>query len=804
MGAAWYRAKGELGRRWRTTLLLVLLVGVAGGAVLATVAGARRSSTAYERLGEETLSSHMDVALADTDQEPAATIDDVAAAARDLPEVLAVARNDYPFVVPAGSGFYPYLDFLAAAALDDASWVRDIDRPRVVDGTVPDPDDADSVAISSTYADESGLGVGDPIELESYAWDQMEALFTTGDAGPPAGPELTVTVSAIFDAPVFLSESTGDFLPRLFLTPAFLESYGEEVATYEGGFGLRLRDGPAAVDGVTASLRETFGEATPLEITPASDIDRKIESSIDVIVTALALCALVAALAGSVAVAQALARHFASQESSDRWLSALGMTRWERVVTKSVTTLPVAVLGALLAVALSVLASPLMPVGVARRAEPDPGLSMDGIVVAAGFVLIAVGVVLLSLLAAAVVSRRERFAADLRDGALPSRSMRALRRTSLQPPATIGVAMALEPRGGTVWAVRSALLGVAFGVTGVVAVLVFVASVDQLVESPERWGSPFDALVSGFSGDVLEEGGAELLEDPRVDRAGLVTGGLGRVAGVEVNTHAFESLKGDMGLTMLEGHPPTGRGEVVLGTSTLESADAGLGDEVEVEGAADRIRATVVGTAVFPVGDERGAPGRGVLLGHEDLEQISEPSEVNADVLIDWADGVDVEAANRQLAEATETEVFEPRLPSDVNNLSEVKSLPRALALFLAVLAGVAALHALISTVRMRRQELAVLRTLGFERGQLGRTLAWQATTIGVAGVLVGVPLGVVVGRLVWQAVAGGIGVVDDPVVPLLAVAIVVVGVLLVLNLTAILPGRAARQVSPAAVLRSA
>lgn len=37
-------------RRVGTTLSLVLLVGLAGGAVLATTAGARRTTTAYPRL----------------------------------------------------------------------------------------------------------------------------------------------------------------------------------------------------------------------------------------------------------------------------------------------------------------------------------------------------------------------------------------------------------------------------------------------------------------------------------------------------------------------------------------------------------------------------------------------------------------------------------------------------------------------------------------------------------------------------------------------------------------------------------
>jgi hypothetical protein len=799
VAAAWYRARGELRRRWGAALLLVLLVGVVGGAVLTTIAGARRSSSAYERFRVETLASDLDVA---EDGPPRWDIDAAAEAVRALPQVAAVGRLDFPFIIPAGSGFYPYLDFLAAVSVGGTHEVE-IDRPRLLEGRVPDPDASDEIAIVETYARESGLRVGDRAEFESFAPEQLEPLFETGDAGPPAGPRFTFVVTAIFDAPTFLSESSGDFQPRVFLPPAFVEAHGSDVATYPGGMSLRLRGGAADAAEVTETLREMFADITNLEITPASEIDRKIASGIDVIVTALLLCALAAALAGGVAIAQALTRQFATQIASERWLAALGMTRLERVAAQAITAIPIAVLGAGVAVSASVLASPLMPVGIARRAEPDPGVSVDGPVVLLGFVAIVATVMLLSVVAAAAIARRARLAGDPGLSARPSRSMSALRRTRLAPPATTGVGMAVEPRGGTAWAVRSALLGVAFGVMGLVAVLVFVASVDELVDSPERYGSPFDAAVSGFSGDVLEEGDVDLLADPRAARVGLGFGGLGRVGGDEVNTYAFESLKGDMSLTMLDGHPPSGGAEVVLGTSTLDSAGVSVGDEVEIEGAADTLRATVVGTAVFPVTDERSGPGRGVLLRRDDLERISAPDEVNADVLIEWADGVDPAVANEELAEATGTEVFSPRLPSDVNNLRDVRALPRALAAFLALLALVAILHALASTVRMRRQELAVLRTLGFESQQLGSTLLWQAMTIGVIGLGIGTPLGLVAGRVVWGAVASDMGVVDDPVTPMLAIALVLVGALLVLNGAAVLPSRLARKVHAAAALRA-
>ena len=799
MGASWYLAKAELRRRSRPMLLLVLLVGVAAGAVLTTVAGARRSATAYERFREETLASDLDVAF---DGPPdVALLDAATDAARALPEVAAVARTDFPFIVPADSGFYPYLDFLAAVSVD-GTYGAPIDRARILDGRLPDAGDPEEMAIVETFADEAGLAVGDRVEFESFAPPQLEPLFTAGDAGPPAGPRFTFVVTAILDAPTFLSESSGDFTPRAFLSPAFPEEHGDEVATYLGGFSLRLRGGAGAADEVTATLREMYAGERSLEITPATEVDRKIDASIDVIVTALALCALAAALAGAVAIAQALARHFANHGADSRWLAALGMTPAERVGAQAATAVPIALLGAAVAVVMSVIASPLMPVGVARRAEPDPGVSVDVTVLVLGFLGTVVAVLLLAVLASASITRRARRVAQA-SASRPSRSMALLRRANLAPAASTGVGMALEPRGGTTWAVRSAVLGVGFGIAGLVAVAVFVASADELVDSPARYGSPFDAVVSGFSGDVLEEGGDELLADPQVARLGLGVNGLARVGGEEVNSHAFESLKGDMSFTLLEGHAPSGGAEVVLGATTSARAGVGLGDEVEIEGLAGSLRATVVGTAVFPVVDERSSPGRGVLLGREDFEAISSDEEINSDVLIDWADDVDAEAANAALAEQTGTEVFAPRLPSDVNNLKDVEALPRILAIFLALLATLAVIHALVSTVRMRRQEIAVLRTLGFERRQLSATLSWQATTIGAVGLAIGVPLGLVVGRVVWRAVAGDIGVVDDPLTPTLAVVALVLGTLAVLNLAAVVPGRSARRVAPAVALRS-
>jgi putative ABC transport system permease protein len=83
--------------------------------------------------------------------------------------------------------------------------------------------------------------------------------------------------------------------------------------------------------------------------------------------------------------------------------------------------------------------------------------------------------------------------------------------------------------------------------------------------------------------------------------------------------------------------------------------------------------------------------------------------------------------------------------------------------------------HALISSVRRRRRDLAILKTLGFVRRQISTTVAWQATTFAMAAVLVGLPLGIVAGRWGWRLTAEQLGVAATPITPpmtLLAIAV--------------------------------
>ncbi len=71
------------------------------------------------------------------------------------------------------------------------------------------------------------------------------------------------------------------------------------------------------------------------------------------------------------------------------------------------------------------------------------------------------------------------------------------------------------------------------------------------------------------------------------------------------------------------------------------------------------------------------------------------------------------------------------------------------------------------------------------------------------AGALVGVPLGIALGRYLWDLFAGQISVVPEPSVPVGTVTLVVLGALAAANLVAALPGRAAARTPAAALLRA-
>jgi ABC-type antimicrobial peptide transport system permease subunit len=105
--------------------------------------------------------------------------------------------------------------------------------------------------------------------------------------------------------------------------------------------------------------------------------------------------------------------------------------------------------------------------------------------------------------------------------------------------------------------------------------------------------------------------------------------------------------------------------------------------------------------------------------------------------------------------------------------------------------------------VRRRRREFAVLRTLGFTGRQLGSVVAWQSSVTVTIGTIIGIPLGIIFGRFLWNLFAHEIDAIPAPAVPVPSIILIVIGGLLLANIVAALPGRLAAHTPTALLLRA-
>jgi predicted lysophospholipase L1 biosynthesis ABC-type transport system permease subunit len=96
-----------------------------------------------------------------------------------------------------------------------------------------------------------------------------------------------------------------------------------------------------------------------------------------------------------------------------------------------------------------------------------------------------------------------------------------------------------------------------------------------------------------------------------------------------------------------------------------------------------------------------------------------------------------------------------------------------------------------------------MLKTLGFTGRQLASVVSWQATVSVACGVVIGIPLGIVIGRALWNLFATNIDAVPAPTVPILSIVVIGVGALFLANIVAAVPGRVAARTSTAVLLRT-
>jgi ABC-type antimicrobial peptide transport system permease subunit len=144
-----------------------------------------------------------------------------------------------------------------------------------------------------------------------------------------------------------------------------------------------------------------------------------------------------------------------------------------------------------------------------------------------------------------------------------------------------------------------------------------------------------------------------------------------------------------------------------------------------------------------------------------------------------------------------------PGKPTVLVNFGESVNFPLLLAVALAVFGAATLLHLLLVSVTRRRVEAGLLKALGFVRRQLAAAVCWQATVVALAGIVVGAPIGIAVGRVLWRVFATNFGVVPVAVIEPVLITALAAGVLAAANLLAAVPALLAARSHPARLLRA-
>ncbi len=259
----------------------------------------------------------------------------------------------------------------------------------------------------------------------------------------------------------------------------------------------------------------------------------------------------------------------------------------------------------------------------------------------------------------------------------------------------------------------------------------------------------------------------------------------------------------------------------MLGSKTLDALHRHVGEFVSADlprpgvQAPPPTRLRIVGRSVFPFLGEGSFTPTGLGVGAEVTEAAlggHGMAPINF-VLIRVAPGPNRAAAIRNVRTAFEhahlcglynqCAISTTIRPTDVINYARIRSTPLVLAAVLAILAIGVLANLLVSSIRRRRRDFAILKTLGFRRRQISAAVAWQATTVVALALLVGLPVGTAAGRWVWSTFASNLGIVGDAHTPFVAFLVMIPAALVIANLIAAAPGLLASRLPASEVLRT-
>jgi putative ABC transport system permease protein len=835
-------------RRRAGLLAIVLLVGLVGGVALAAVAAARRTQATYPAYLASSRASDLDLYVYQLGPGfyPLFSTSIAGTLAR-IPGVADVASSPSVFLMPHEPAGTP----VPAPINDDEVSFQgslgrayfDQDRPAVVEGRMANPANPYEIVASTEAASLLHWHVGQRIALDAFSLRQVARAAASASPSPRPVHRFDVRLVGVV---LFANEVAHDDVDRyptyIVTTPALLRRY-PAIAAFSS-YELRLTNGAEGVPAVEAKIVKHLPPGSPYEFHVTSVVEGQVERATRPESIALAVFGAIAAAAALLVGAQAVRREIWRHRAEADVARALGADRVTLVAGIALGPSLAILVGSLLAVGVAVALSPLAPLGPVRQVDPTPGAQLDWVVLA-GAALFVVALVALAVgLASSAVTR-----AATRRAVTPGRSSRvadAAARTGLPVPTIAGLRFALERRAPqSATSSRPALVAAVVAVVVVVTTTTFASGLTTLDSHPALFGWNWDYGILSPNGEPVPPYAGTLLSHDRDVAAwagfnfanAQIVGARGTGTTtpiILVSPHAA------LGPALLAGHEVDQAGQVVLGAETAAELHRGLGQSVVVSYGfksdypvwVPPTRVRVVGIATLPAiggsGTLHTSMGLGAVLAtgiepkafraalHQPDPNLDGPSmlvvRLRAGVRASsgLADLRRVAAASTHVMQADPASgggppfiVVGAQRPAEITIYQSSGATSAILALGLAAGAVVSLAFALTSSVRRRRRELAMLKTLGFTRRQLVESIASQSSVVVVVGILFGVPIGIALGRWLWIVFARQIGAVPDATVPVLQVAGIAVVALVLANLVAAVPGRVAARTPAAIVLRS-
>jgi ABC-type lipoprotein release transport system permease subunit len=842
MGMALYTWRVAWRRSWQMALTVALIGGLLGAVAMAAVAGARRTDSAYGRYLQAAKASDLMIDI------PGPVLS-IVHAVENLPGKVSAAAylglNGQPVI---NGKVDPSFQTDGIAVSLDGEYFRQ-DKVTVLAGKLPALGSTSQMAVTQPMAQAFHLHAG-----SRMTW-QFQSMKVNAQGFPLPGPDdngipgathtATFVVTAIAAQPPALGD-TFDDIDGAILPPAaaaqFLAGPGNPWVEWSFAWvAMRLRGGDAGVKamqqelgGLSASLARQYrqlGGPITFNIRRLAIVKHEAQQAIEPQAVALAILGAMIALAMLVLVGQGLTQLVSRSAADGSVLRAMGATRGETAISLAGPGV-VAIAGSIvLSVVGAIALSPLAPVGEVRAFDPQRGVQADWLVLGGGAaaLLIVLGGALAFLSWRA--ARQRASSAATRPLALIATS----RRSGLPISALTGMRYALERGYGRQRApVRATLAGSVVAVTALAVSLVFITSLTGLINDPARYGWDWTTLVQsqGGWGTFPPDTMAEIMhQQPGI--AGWSEFGFSQllIDHQEVPVLGLQRQSGSVQPPTTSGHALTTARQIELGSVTMRQLGVHVGERVTVGTAKRPViqTMTVVGVVTLPsmgtVLTDHVSLGRGAMLEDSALLSVqglppftqatvatdgglSSPSYPSA-VAIDTTSAV---AARRAVASIVRAEpdrtpggmyFLYPQQGAQVVDLHQMGALPISIALGVALAAVLALALTIVASVRQRRRELALLKSVGMRRSQLRAVVASQTSTVLAIAVLIGIPLGIAAGRWAWTAFAQEIGVVPAPVLPAAKIALGVLALLVVGNLLATWPAAIAARTSVARVLRS-